>query len=519
MGGGSKSTTTTTVTQTPEERAFTQKQIELATQQLRLVEEQHGWQSELYQLTKPLLQKYGLMVDQEFADYNTPEAAALRDKYRTLEGAQLDSQIRNLPIQEELLQRQLDEIRRGGRATDEQKALIGEIANRALEAGESDIGNFLQRGLGQIREELAPARGLRPTDSPMIDAGGELAMEALRQQGLLTSNIRGAQANAELNFPLNASQVYGQANQWQQQFNQGMNQFLAGMRQNAVQNRAQLMGQMFTAPMAAGEQGIGLINASRPTPVSFPRNTTETTKQSGGGSILGGIGGFLSGVGQVAGIFSSEKAKTNIKPLLADGQHLLSPGALKTNVEPVGGPYRTLGGMPITRGSGPAQGGISEMYPTHNMALDAALGNNPAGFDPWIAAGNRMSPDSVSMPMIEGPPKTDEEALKRISQLPVAQWNYKPEVGMGTQTHIGPMAEQFNTKVMGKGPEPLISTVDAIGSLTSAVKALEARTRPGIAPGMGGGFWGGTASVRSPQASRYARIPGNLTRGFRRRAA
>lgn len=394
MGGGSK--TSTTVNTSPEERAYQKAQTDLAVQQLQLTQQQHGWQSEIFALTKPLLEKYSLLTNQQLTEYNSPEAAANRLKGQQLETAQLDQTIRNMPVQDELLQRQLDEIRRGGAATDEQKRLIGDVTNRALDAGTSDVRNALDYGLRDIREQLAPARGMRPDDAPIQDAGQRLALEALRQQGVLTSNLRGAQANAELNFPLNASQLTSSLTQFQQQFGTGMNQFMQQLRQQALSNRNAFSAQLFTSPMAAGEQGIGLINASRPTPVSFARS--ETTKQSGGGfaSALGGIGGLLSGVGS---LFSSRDYKTDIRPVAA------------------GGPERTLGSA-----------------------------------------------------------STDEDMLKRVASLPVSEWRYKPGFDDGTR-HVGPMAEDFATRVMGKPPQRTIDTVDAIGSLMSSVKALERRTR------------------------------------------
>lgn len=428
------------MTQTPEEIEYTKQQIELAKQQLALTQEMHGWQSDIFNITKPLLEKYALLVDQDFAKQSSPEYQALQAKYGQLEEAQLDQQIRNLPLQDEMLQLQLDEIRRGGRATDEQKALIGEIANRALESGQSDISAFLNQGLTDIRNKLAPARGMRPDDAPIIDAGEDLAMEALRQQGNLVSDIRGAQANAELNFPLNASQLTNQYSQWQQNFNAGMNQYLSGLKQQAYANRAQFMGQLYQAPNSSFESGIGLINASRPTAVSFPRNTTETTKTSGG-SILGGIGGILSGIGSVGSLFSTEKAKENIRPIEAPAGHLLSPGALKTNITPVGGPQRV---------SPPTQA-------------------------PNIFVQGRQLPQMNAGQMAQ--PKSDEDMLQRISELPVSTWNYKAETGLPASQHIGPMAEDFATKVMGTAPQQTINAVDAIGSLMSSVKALERRTR------------------------------------------
>lgn len=590
MGGGSKSTTSTRVEQTPEEKEYNRVQIDLAKQQLRLVEEQHGWQSEIYNITRPLLAKYGLMVDQQFDEWNSPEAADLRTRYRDLESAQLDAQMRMLPIQEELMQMQLDEIRRGGAATEEQKRLIGEITDRAIQTGDIDIGRFMDQGFTQLREELAPARGLRPTDSPVLDAGGQILEEALRQKGQLTSQMRGAQANAELNFPLNASQVFSQQNQWQQNFSAQAGQYLMGLRQTADQNRQQLMGQLFTAPMSAGEQGLNLINASRPSAVSFPRNTTETTKTSSGGSILGGIGGLLSGIGSLGGtggIFSSEKFKEQVKPISAPEGHVLSPGGLKFDKRVVGrgynpistgtgsrsgwgnapgymsneqsmpgawsqGSHPLVGNWAVTMTGGPKSEREREMttgtrdwvgaHPTYGigdpdyrlpLTMPRAAPQNTIGTDAATAGlgGLGKTYDDATTPVVDpsvwgeglgsdkagplmeidppqntmagpqyglgfaNPPQTDEDALNRIASMPVSQWRYKPETGLGTEQHIGPMAEDFNTIMMGqRRPSPTISVVDSLGSLTSAVKALEKRTRRG-----GGGQWPGRGNLTPEQ--------------------
>lgn len=469
MGGG-KTTTTTTVTQTAEEKEYTKQQIELAKQQLKILEEQHGWQSEIYTMTKPLLEKYSLLIDEEFARNNDPATIALRDKQRQLDTAQLDAAINNLPLQQEMLERQLDEIRRGGAATDEQKRLIAEVTGRAIDSADIDIARFMDTGLDQIRNDMAPARGMRPDDAPMIDAAQRVLEEATRQKGQVTSNLRGAQAQAELNFPLNAGQITNQWNQWQQTFGQQQNQFLSQLNQAATQNRTQLMGQLFTAPMTAGEMGMNLIGASRPNPVDFPRNTTQTTKQSS--NILGGIGGLLSGIGSVGSMFSTRKAKTNIKPLEAPPGHLLSPGALKEN-------FQQLSGVGKPQVLGP------QTQPVNPKGTPMGPQVQP-GFPKGTPMGPQVQPGlggfggTAINPVQTGavnPPRTDEDVLDRLGRLPVSTWNYKPGTGLEGPTHVGPMAEDFNTIMMGKQPEPFINTVDAVGSLMASVKALDKRTR------------------------------------------
>jgi hypothetical protein len=470
MGGGSKTTTTTTVTRTPEEIEYTKQQIKLAQQQMQLIEEQHGIQTEIYAITKPLLEKWSMLIDQDLADQNSPEAQALKTKQNQLTQMQLDSQIHNQPLQDEILQRQIEEIRRGGAATDAQKALIKDVADRSLAAGQTDIDRFMSKGVDQIRSQMAPARGMRPDDAPMIDAAQRVLEEATRQQGQLTQQVRGAQSQAELNFPLNAAQMTNQAGQWQQGFNAQMNEFLSGLGNQAHANRAQLMGQLFSAPMSSVESGLNLANASRPNPVNFTQNTTTTQKQSGG-SVFGGIGGLLSGIGSVGSLFSSKKAKTNIKPLEAPPGHLLSPGAVKRNIQPLGEAGGLQGGPSVT-----------------NMLSDKTMANDttpqytsPAqpvkkfvdDVTPQYAGGLGLAGPQTQPPA----PRSDDDILDRIAKTPVSSWQYKPETGLGQDTHFGPMAEDFNTTVMGKAPQPFINTVDMVGSLMASVKALDRRTR------------------------------------------
>jgi len=472
--GGSKTTSSTTVTRTPEEIEYTKQQIELAKQQLALVQEEHGWQSEIYALTKPLLEKYALMVDQDFAEMQSPAYQEMKAKQQLLDTANIDAQLRNLPMQEELLQRQLDEIRRGGAATDEQKRLIKDVADRALDAGSTDISRFMGTGLDQIRNQMAPARGMRPDDGPMQEAAQRVLEEAVRQQGQLSQQVRGAQSQAELNFPLAAGQVTNQANQWQQGFNQDMNQFLSGLKTQAAQNRTALMGQLFSAPMTAGDRGMNLISATRPNPVNFTQNTTTTQKTSGG-SILGGIGGLLSGIGSVGSMFSSREFKKNIKPMEAPAGHMLSPGALKQNFRNLGAP-QSLGGANGFGITGP------QIQPGNPKGTPMGPQTQPGPTIKGAPMGPQVQPGlgglggtAINPVQTVQPPRDEEDVLNRLRKMPISSWQYKPETGLGGPTHVGPMAEDFNTIMMGKQPEPYINTVDAVGSLMASVKALDKR--------------------------------------------
>lgn len=189
-------------------------------------------------------------------------------------------------IEQELSQLDLERIRAGGKATPEEISMIDQATGAALEAGESDIGSFAQSQLGLLREELAPQRGLRPTDSPILDRGGDVIKEAIRQQGQLATSLRGANAQARLQFPLQRGQAIGGQSLALQQFQQSL-------REQAVRNRMALTGQ-------AAQLGLGIAGMFNPAALQnifsqerqTGKDTTETGHGAGGPGQSGSFGLF-----------------------------------------------------------------------------------------------------------------------------------------------------------------------------------------------------------------------------------
>ena len=269
MGGGGSQTTT--VVQSAEQRALQARQVELAEQQLELIRQQAEFQETAFEQFTPLLEAQQAEFERQ------------AERARALE-----------PIQDELLQRELENIRRGGAASPEQLAAIDEAIGASQERGEIDLERFQTEATQRLRNELAPSLGLRPTDTPIIDRGGQIAAEAIRQQGALTESLAGARANAALNFPLAASQVLSGQTQFQQGLAQATQQFQQQLRDAAFNNRLRLTG-------TQGGLGVSLANAA--SPISVPGGSTTFTETSGGslglGNILGGVGGLFTGLGGI----------------------------------------------------------------------------------------------------------------------------------------------------------------------------------------------------------------------------
>lgn len=287
--GGSKGSSTTTVDPpTEEETALTVKQTELAQFQLEELRRQTDLQQAEQERLEPLLAQLEELQPLQLD-------LAKQDLTRALELG---------PIQDELLQLELENIKRGGAATPTQIELIGQATELGIKSGESDIARFQQEATERIAQELAPALGLRPTDTPVLDRASRIAEEAVRQQGQLVTGLRQAEATAKLNFPLAAQQIQSSQTQFQQQLAEATSQFQGQLRNTAFLNRLRLS----EAPQ---QFGLGLATGvSVPSLGRAPSGSRTVT--SGGGGI--GIGSLLSFGGSVIGAFGQSSREVKRDP-------------------------------------------------------------------------------------------------------------------------------------------------------------------------------------------------------------
>jgi len=281
---GSKTTVKTDIPEaTAEEKQLQQANFELAQEQLSAIKRLGAFQEEQFEAQRPGFEAANREAEIR-RGLETPEQqeARIRSEFERTQATGA--------AQDELLQLQLEQLRSDGSATPEQKALIEQATGAALEAGESDISRFLAKGIEQVRTELAPSRGLRPGDTPITNAGFDLAEEAQRQQGQLVSNLRGAQASAELNFPLAQQQVQGAQLTSQQQIQAASKQFQDQLSQQAFQNRLAL---------TSGQPSLGLSGPNLQSNLATQRIAGAPTTTSKSGFGLGEVGAAASGIGSV----------------------------------------------------------------------------------------------------------------------------------------------------------------------------------------------------------------------------
>lgn len=269
-GSGSK-TVVQTAQPTEEELQLQRKQVQLAEKQLEIIQNQITQQETQFEAFAPFLEQQVVEFERR-----SERAQALE------------------PITDELLQLELENIRRGAAASPEQIRLIEEASASALATGESDISKFQTDALGRLREELAGSLGLRPTDTPILDRGARITEESVRQQGQLARNLSEARFTSQLNFPLGASQLQSAQTQFQQGLTQQVQQFQAQLRDAAFSNRLRLAA-------TQGGLGVRLAEASRPSAtIGTSGNSTQTTSGGGGLSF-----GRAIGIGaNIAGLFA-----------------------------------------------------------------------------------------------------------------------------------------------------------------------------------------------------------------------
>lgn len=243
-----------------------------------------------------------------------------------------------LPGEFKDLFRQLDtlqsDVKRGRTASAADKALIQKAANEAIEAGLIDIERFQTEGLEEIRNVLAPSRGLRPGDSPIIDRGGLIVREGTRQAGQLVSGLRSQQAQQTLLFPLARRAADLSAIGLQAEFLSGQQGFQAALRDRAFQNRLLLGSALGDINFQVAQQGIGLASgipaqvAGTLAAIAASRGQSQTSTNpaaglSAAGSLAGGLGGLLQGFS----LISSRILKDPVCPVdveaLADRVKLL----------------------------------------------------------------------------------------------------------------------------------------------------------------------------------------------------
>lgn len=241
-------------------------------------------------------------------------------------------------LSDQLIAQQLERLQAGGQATPQEVDLINDAVSRALAAGETDIERFQTESTERLREELAPQLGLRPSDTPILDRGGRVAAEAVRQQGQLVNSLEGQRAQALLNFPLERAGLLGGLTAQQQGLSEGalglteqQRQFGGAFGEQQRQfgglfgeQQRQLGEQQRQFDVGAGQFGAQLGEAGR----QFNIGQLESGRQFGLGleAQLGQFGAQLGEAGRQFNVGTGEQQR-QFGAGIGEGQRQFDVGA------------------------------------------------------------------------------------------------------------------------------------------------------------------------------------------------
>lgn len=276
----------------PEEAAYLASQQALAAKQLEILGTQTDFQKDYMTEIKPIIEAQLQLYGQQLAAQNDPVAQEIAKRTSELQLQTLKDTESLAPLQRQLAEKQMRDALNGYAATPEQIKQIDTATQGALESGRSDLLGFQEDAVRQLREQLSPALGLRPTDTPIIDRGQLIAKEGTRQFGQLTRDLSVANANAKLNYPLTAAGVTNASAQFQQGLGLASQQFQAQLEDSARTNRLRLLSGGTDLTQLGLSGGIGLAGASRPNPLSFQRSKTFDDPSAAWETAISGAAGI-----------------------------------------------------------------------------------------------------------------------------------------------------------------------------------------------------------------------------------
>lgn len=316
----SQSKTVTLAPPSPEEMELLSSQLAIAKSQLAALKDIGSFTADQFDRLLPTLTKQ----------------TATGQNNQTKITKQILKTIRNqLKDQSRLAKWERNAIKEGVNLTEDQDALITTAANTAIQAGLSDISAFRDESLKKLAQETAPARGLRPDDTPIVDVGGQIVNEAQRLASRHISGVRSNEAQARLEYPIQAGEFMARRTQAQQQIGFGNQQFAEQLRQSAFNNRLNLNALI-------GNQGLGLAQLGpHPSTLAGLQQLRLGSADVSGGSqssavdpmgLVGAAGGFMTGLGSLG--FSDRRLKTDIKEIGRVGEHALYRYRYKGETQP-----------------------------------------------------------------------------------------------------------------------------------------------------------------------------------------
>jgi len=212
-GGGSTSTSTTTQVvepSTPEDIALKKIDLEFSELNLeRFKQEQNvidrilagGGEDSIVDSAR---------IEQELLPLR--EAAARAELENAPELARLQfAQIRaaeeRIPLEQAILQEQVASIERGGLPSPQVEQEIDRLLAASRDIGITSIEESARRARGDILEDIAPSRGLRGRDSPILSQLSDIGEQVVTQTGQLERKLAESRSSLAIGQPIQIGQL------------------------------------------------------------------------------------------------------------------------------------------------------------------------------------------------------------------------------------------------------------------------------------------------------------------------
>lgn len=163
----------------------------------------------------------------------------------------------------------------------------------------------------------------------------------------------------------------------------------------------------------------------------------------------------------------------NLRKQIADQPNLERTQALQRAMAAIT-PLSGIGGITTMQGS---QTGTQSQPYFYNPAASAVGGltgllGGVGGLLGGIGAlsGREFKDDIVDA--------DEQSVMDKLRNVGIKEWQYKPEVGLGTERHIGPMAQDWNAEFPSSfTPNNMLNVVDMLGTMMVAIKNIDERLR------------------------------------------
>ncbi len=143
-------------------------------------------------------------LEVEAARRQLSDIAPLQSELAVLE---LETAKERIPIEQQILEEQLASILRGGLPSEEVFAEIDKLLAETRGIGTEAIDKSIENAIRQVVEEVAPSRGLRPTDSPILADLERIGEEGVRQKGLFERELVRSRSQLALGQGLQIGQL------------------------------------------------------------------------------------------------------------------------------------------------------------------------------------------------------------------------------------------------------------------------------------------------------------------------